>query len=140
MCHAIDIYFFSFLPLFVWMQLVTDSTWEYKIPSSKDIPLDFRTSLLPNSSNPSGFLRSKVHNFCFIMITCKFFLCQRLNPHILMIFYYLNYFITIQLLGMGYLYQCISGPQLTMINVFWMDLSFQGSHPTALLAGIKTQP
>ena len=41
-------------------QLITDSTWEYKIPSSKDIPHDFRASLLPNSSNPAGFLRSKV--------------------------------------------------------------------------------
>lgn len=74
-CHTIDIYLSSFLSLFVWMQLVTDSTWEYKIPSAKDIPIDFRASLLPNSSNPSGFLRSKVHNFCFKMITCKNKLC-----------------------------------------------------------------
>lgn len=40
-------------------KLTTDSTWEYKIPSSKDIPHDFRAALLPNSGNPSGFLRSK---------------------------------------------------------------------------------
>jgi xanthine dehydrogenase molybdopterin-binding subunit B len=40
-------------------KLTTNSTWNYKVPSSKDIPHDFRASLLPNSSNPSGFLRSK---------------------------------------------------------------------------------
>jgi len=39
--------------------LVTDSTWEYKIPSSKDIPIDFRIEFLPNAPNPRGFLGSK---------------------------------------------------------------------------------
>jgi xanthine dehydrogenase molybdopterin-binding subunit B len=55
------------------LQLVTDSTWDYKIPSSKDIPHDFRTSLLPNSSNPAGFLRSKVGQISYsIMLSCTF--------------------------------------------------------------------
>ncbi|KAJ7565972.1 hypothetical protein O6H91_02G083300 [Diphasiastrum complanatum] len=40
-------------------KLLTDSTWDYKPPSSRDIPYDFRAALLPKSSNPSGFLRSK---------------------------------------------------------------------------------
>ncbi|KAL3680391.1 hypothetical protein R1sor_023347 [Riccia sorocarpa] len=42
-------------------KLLTNSTWDYKPPSSKDIPLDFRASLLHNSDNPMGILRSKFH-------------------------------------------------------------------------------
>ncbi|KAL5996725.1 hypothetical protein ACLOJK_007645 [Asimina triloba] len=40
-------------------ELVTDGTWNYKPPSAKDIPIVFNASLLPNSSNPYGVLRSK---------------------------------------------------------------------------------
>ncbi|EGD72878.1 hypothetical protein PTSG_04607 [Salpingoeca rosetta] len=40
-------------------RLVTDGTWEYKPPSSKDIPIDFRVNLLKNAPNPVGVLRSK---------------------------------------------------------------------------------
>lgn len=40
-------------------KLLTDGTWDYKPPSSKDIPIVFNAALLPNSSNPYGFLRSK---------------------------------------------------------------------------------
>lgn len=32
---------------------------EYKPPCSKDIPIDFRVSLLKNAPNPLGVLRSK---------------------------------------------------------------------------------
>eukprot|EP00026_Physarum_polycephalum_P000747 Phypoly_transcript_00748.p1 GENE.Phypoly_transcript_00748~~Phypoly_transcript_00748.p1 ORF type:complete len:1347 (+),score=177.55 Phypoly_transcript_00748:570-4043(+) len=39
--------------------LITDGTWEYKIPCSQDIPIDFRVSLLPNAPNPVGVLSSK---------------------------------------------------------------------------------
>ena len=35
------------------------SVQEYKPPSSKDIPIDFRVSLLKNAPNPVGVLRSK---------------------------------------------------------------------------------
>eukprot|EP01114_Cavostelium_apophysatum_P003508 TRINITY_DN1343_c0_g1_i2.p1 TRINITY_DN1343_c0_g1~~TRINITY_DN1343_c0_g1_i2.p1 ORF type:complete len:1305 (+),score=284.96 TRINITY_DN1343_c0_g1_i2:94-4008(+) len=40
-------------------ELISNGTWEYKIPSSKDIPIDFRVTLLKNSDNPEGILRSK---------------------------------------------------------------------------------
>ncbi|XP_024541348.1 xanthine dehydrogenase/oxidase isoform X2 [Selaginella moellendorffii] len=40
-------------------KLLTDGTWEYKPPFARDIPYEFNTALLPNSENPSGFLRSK---------------------------------------------------------------------------------
>ncbi|XP_058101391.1 uncharacterized protein LOC131245742 [Magnolia sinica] len=40
-------------------RLTTDGTWTYKPPSSKDIPIVLNASLLPNSSNPYGVLRSK---------------------------------------------------------------------------------
>jgi xanthine dehydrogenase/oxidase len=37
---------------FCWFQ-------EYKPPSSKDIPIDFRVTLLKNAPNPKGILSSK---------------------------------------------------------------------------------
>jgi len=40
--------------------LLTDSTWEYKPPTTKDIPVDFRISLLKKSPNRVGVLGSKV--------------------------------------------------------------------------------
>lgn len=40
-------------------QLLTCNTWAYKPPSSKDIPEDFRITLLKNAPNPLGILRSK---------------------------------------------------------------------------------
>ncbi|KAL5996710.1 hypothetical protein ACLOJK_007630 [Asimina triloba] len=40
-------------------KLITDGTATYKPPSSKDIPIIFNASLLPNSTNPYGVQRSK---------------------------------------------------------------------------------
>lgn len=38
---------------------LSNGTWEYKPPSALDIPVDFRVTILPNSSNTSGVLRAK---------------------------------------------------------------------------------
>jgi xanthine dehydrogenase/oxidase len=40
-------------------QLISNGTWEYKVPTTKDIPIDFRVSLLKDAPNPLGVLRSK---------------------------------------------------------------------------------
>jgi len=38
---------------------LTNGTWDYKVPETKDIPEDFRITLLSNVPNPHGILRSK---------------------------------------------------------------------------------
>ena len=40
-------------------QLLTMNTWEYKPPAAKDIPQDFRVTLLKNARNPMGVMSSK---------------------------------------------------------------------------------
>ena len=40
-------------------QNLTAGTWEYKVPTSKDIPVDWRIKLLNWAPNPLGLVRSK---------------------------------------------------------------------------------
>ncbi|CAL8096700.1 unnamed protein product [Orchesella dallaii] len=40
-------------------KLLTSGTWDYKPPECKDVPEDFRITLLRNTPNPHGVLRSK---------------------------------------------------------------------------------
>ena len=40
-------------------ELLTHNSWEYKPPAAKDIPEDFRVTLLRNARNPVGALSSK---------------------------------------------------------------------------------
>jgi len=44
---------------YVWNKLNPYLVQEYKPPSSKDIPIDFRVDLLKNAPNPIGILGSK---------------------------------------------------------------------------------
>jgi len=40
-------------------EILTMNTWEYKPPAAKDIPQDFRVTMLKNARNPMGVLSSK---------------------------------------------------------------------------------
>ncbi|KAK3789287.1 hypothetical protein RRG08_001677 [Elysia crispata] len=40
-------------------RILTDGTWNYKPPTTKDIPIDWRIHLLPDTPNPSGVRSSK---------------------------------------------------------------------------------
>ncbi|KAH9519992.1 hypothetical protein Btru_071424 [Bulinus truncatus] len=40
-------------------KILNDGTWEYKPPTTKDIPVDWRIHLLPDTPNPSGIHSSK---------------------------------------------------------------------------------
>ena len=39
--------------------LLTNSTWNYKIPMLQDIPITFNVSLLKDAPNPNGVLSSR---------------------------------------------------------------------------------
>ena len=47
---------------FVWRRdgtLTTNGSWEYKVPCSQDIPVDFNLAFLPNTPNDRGIFSSK---------------------------------------------------------------------------------
>ena len=50
-------------------QLLTKNTWEYKPPAAKDIPQDFRVTLLKNARNPMGVMSSKGNRESLIFIS-----------------------------------------------------------------------
>ena len=50
------------------------STWKYKPPMAKDIPIDMRVKLLHNAPNPVGVMRSKrtsAQNLCLLFNGCN---------------------------------------------------------------------
>jgi xanthine dehydrogenase/oxidase len=38
---------------------LTNGTWDYKVPTTRDIPLDFKITFLKNNPNPNAILGSK---------------------------------------------------------------------------------
>ena len=50
-------------------ELLTKNTWEYKPPAAKDIPQDFRVTLLKNARNPMGVMSSKGNREFLISIS-----------------------------------------------------------------------
>ena len=63
------------------MTTTSRNTWEYKPPAAKDIPQDFRVTLLPNARNPHGVLSSKV--MCFSPINLYVLSCVGKNDCLL---------------------------------------------------------
>lgn len=51
---------------------LTNGTWEYKPPTTKDIPVDLRITFLKNNPNPLGVLGSKcVGMLIFLFLVLK---------------------------------------------------------------------
>ncbi|KAL4225425.1 hypothetical protein ACF0H5_016115 [Mactra antiquata] len=54
-------------------KMINYDTWGYHPPTNKDIPIDFRVSLLKNAPNPVGFLRSKASGEPPLNMGCAIF-------------------------------------------------------------------
>ncbi|XP_066269181.1 xanthine dehydrogenase-like [Branchiostoma lanceolatum] len=52
-------------------RLLTNGTWEYKPPTTKDIPADLRVTLLPNAPNPFNVIRSKAVGEPPLLMSCS---------------------------------------------------------------------
>ena len=50
---------------------LASGTWDYKVPSSKDIPVDFRVNLVNWSPNPLGIVRSKAVGEPPMLMACS---------------------------------------------------------------------
>jgi len=59
---------------FVWDEAtganLSNGTWEYKPPCSRDIPVEFNVALLSNAPNPAGILSSKASGEPSITASC----------------------------------------------------------------------
>jgi len=60
-------------------KLVNHNTWEYKPPSVKDIPIDFRVALLKNTKNPAGVLSSKAVGEPPLLLSTSVFLAVKVR-------------------------------------------------------------
>ncbi|XP_045174786.2 xanthine dehydrogenase-like [Mercenaria mercenaria] len=58
-------------------KMFNNDTWGYHPPTNKDIPVDFRISLLKNAPNPSGVLRSKASGEPPLNTACSTFFALR---------------------------------------------------------------
>ena len=57
---------------------ISDGSWEYYPPLSKDIPVDFRVSFLENSVNPVGVLGAKcIGEPPLVLSLSAYFACKR---------------------------------------------------------------
>lgn len=55
-------------------KLLTDTTWDYKVPGAQDIPVDFRIQIPSNNPNPLGVLHSKGKENTFLSYSVHKFL------------------------------------------------------------------
>ncbi|XP_068084723.1 uncharacterized protein [Anabrus simplex] len=54
-------------------RLLTNRTWNYKVPGVKDIPVEFNVELQGNNPNPAGVLRSKTTGEPALCLSCSVF-------------------------------------------------------------------
>ncbi|XP_055877626.1 uncharacterized protein LOC106059685 [Biomphalaria glabrata] len=62
-------------------RILNDGTWEYKPPTTKDIPIDWRVYLLPDTPNPSGIRSSKAVGEPTISLAVGALLANKLAVH-----------------------------------------------------------
>uniref|UniRef100_T1JJD0 FAD-binding PCMH-type domain-containing protein n=1 Tax=Strigamia maritima TaxID=126957 RepID=T1JJD0_STRMM len=60
---------------------MSNSTWEYYLPTTKDIPVDFRVTMLKNSKNSTGVLKSKTAGEPPLCMSCSVLLAVQQAMH-----------------------------------------------------------